>query len=188
MSAPQSCCRRRRKPLGLPPHPLLGGCLSRDTVDRPGEVQGLLDAPDLLVLRRRKDVRGISDGHPADRHHRAVLEHGVDVNTPLIRTSTLCPRRAPGNTELPVARKQPSPTTAPLTCACGPTSTSSPRTVGCFARPRSGAFSITTHRVPTSTLPSSAVMTAPNNTRVCGPTRTLLRSTAVGAVGSTVCA
>ena len=38
-----------------------------------------------------------------------------------------------------MARKQPSPTTAPLTCACGPTRTSSPSTTGWAARAQIGA-------------------------------------------------
>jgi hypothetical protein len=101
--------------------------------------------------------------------------------TPLIRTSTSRPRRDPGNSDAPVAMKQPSPTSLPFTCACGPTSTSSPSRTGFALRPRSSAFSITTQRAPTSTEPSSALRTAPKSTRESAPTRTSPASTAFGA-------
>ena len=112
----------------------------------------------------------------------------LTCTTPWIRTSTPRPSRAPGKSAQPVARKQPSPTSLPFTCACGPTSTSSPSRAGVAARPRTSACSITTQRAPIVTAPSSAVTTAPNSTRASGPTVTSPHSTAVGAtyaLGST---
>ncbi|WP_340688055.1 hypothetical protein LCL61_18900 [Amycolatopsis coloradensis] len=85
--------------------------------------------------------------------------------TALTRTSPCPPKRAPGKTAQPVARKQPS----------------SPIRAGCAARPRTRAFSITAQRLPTRTSPFSAVSTAPKSTLASAPTRTFPHSTAVGA-------
>ena len=89
--------------------------------------------------------------------------------------------RAPGNSAAPVAMKQPASIVVPLTCACGPISTSSPIVAGCCSRPRISAFSMITQRSPTVIAPSSAVSTAPNRTRAPAPIVTSPHRTAVGA-------
>jgi hypothetical protein len=146
------------EPVGLPGHPPGGWGVAGDAVDGCGEVECFLDGPDLLVLVRRVDLRWVADGDPADRDRGAPGGRTVLTwTTPWIRISLPEPAADPGNKAAPVARKQPSPTCAPLTWACGPMRTSSPMTHGCRARPRRTAFSITTLRAPRVIWPSSAV-------------------------------
>jgi replication initiator protein RepSA len=79
----------------------------------------------LACRPRRKDKtcpHGIrpscAEKHARDDHRlgRTVLT----CTTPPIRTSLPVPATEPGNSDTPVARKHPSCTRAPLTCACGP--------------------------------------------------------------------
>src|SRR5215470_14354745 len=90
--------------------------------------------------------------------------------------------RAPLNTMAPVAIREPPSITQPVRCTCGPTSTSSPIRVTWPGTPRMTACSMITQSLPISTGPPSAVTTAPNSTRLCGPTVTSPASTAVGAM------
>jgi hypothetical protein len=90
--------------------------------------------------------------------------------------------RAPLNTMAPVAIREPPSITQPVRWVCGPTSTSSPTRVSWPGTPRITACSMTTQFFPISTGPPSAVTTAPNSTRLCGPTVTSPASTAVGAM------
>ena len=89
--------------------------------------------------------------------------------------------RAPLNTTAPVAMRVSPSITHPVREACGPIRTWSPSRVGCWGTPRITAFSMITQCAPISTGPPSAVITAPNSTRLCGPTVTRPESTAVGA-------
>src|SRR3954453_71862 len=103
--------------------------------------------------------------------------------TALIRSSARSPTRAPGKTEVPVARKASSPISQPFRWACGPMSTLSPTRHGRPGRPRTTAFSITMQSRPSTTCPvePSAVTTAPNRIRAPGPTVTSPDTTAFGA-------
>ncbi len=60
--------------------------------------------------------------------------------------------------------------------------TLSPSRISWRGTPRTTAFSITMQFAPMFTGPPSAVITAPNRTRLCGPTVTSPLSTAVGAM------
>ena len=122
---------------------------------------------------------------PANQPIGTAIPGGMTLLTPTTAwnsTSAPSPRRAPLKTTAPVAMRVSPSITHPVRWACGPTSTLSPSLAGCSGTPRMTAFSITTQLAPISTEPPSAVSTAPNSTRLCGPTLTSPQSTAVGAM------
>jgi hypothetical protein len=81
----------------------------------------------------------------------------------------------------PVATKQSLSSVQPVTCACGPTSTRSPIRSGWRGVARNTAFSMITQSDPISTLPPSAVMTAPYRMLLSAPTTTSPLNVAFGA-------
>jgi SAM-dependent methyltransferase len=103
------------EPGRLPGHRLGRRRIAGQPVDGSREVQGFLDFPDLLVLTRRAYPFRVTH---RDQPMGTVVPGGRTVltcTTPPTRTSPPVPATDPGNRAAPVARKQPSPTCAPLT-------------------------------------------------------------------------
>src|SRR5215211_5783731 len=69
-----------REPRRLALHPLAWLRRAWQAVDRSGEVEALLDRPDVVVAVRWQDRRGIADGDPADGDEPVVGERRVDVD------------------------------------------------------------------------------------------------------------
>src|SRR5260370_16213694 len=67
-------------PGGLPRHPLSCWRVAGNAVDGPGEVERLLNRPDLLMLIWRVDPRRVTHSDPANRYPRAGRQDRVDLN------------------------------------------------------------------------------------------------------------
>src|SRR5260370_7099483 len=67
-------------PGGLPRHPLSCWRVAGNAVDGPGEVERLLNRPDLLMLIWRVDPGRVTHSDPANRYRRARRQDRVDLN------------------------------------------------------------------------------------------------------------
>ena len=86
----------------------------RHTVDGAGKVELDLHLPQVLVLIRRKELRWITCGDPADRHGRPWCQLRVDVQHAIDPQFDPLAATDPGNSDAPVAMKTSSSTVAPL--------------------------------------------------------------------------
>jgi hypothetical protein len=154
------------EPARLPRHPLGSRGVTGEAVDGPGEIEGLLDRPDLLVLARRIDLRRVTNGHPADRDRGAWRQDGVDLDDAVYPNLAALSGDATGEQGRTGGKEA---------------AIADPRAVDMGMRADQNIVAITTLRAPTLISPSSALSTAPNRIRACGPIRTAPQMTAVGA-------
>ena len=78
----------------LPGHPLGRRRIRGHAIDRPREIEGFLDRPDVLVLGRRKDLRRITHGNPADRDRRTRRQDRIDLHDAMYPHLAARPRDA----------------------------------------------------------------------------------------------
>jgi hypothetical protein len=164
------------EPCGLPGHPVGSWRVTGNAVDSAGEVQRLLNRPELLMLIGRIDLCGVAHGHPADRHHRAGRQDRVHVNDAVDPDFGAAPSALPGNNAAPVATTHPFATRAPFKWACGPTSTSSPMDAGHAPGPgRSPSRRCGRQHAPRRPRPSVPPRTGHGRPVRRAPRRTILR-------------